>query len=330
MKRLVRLRAWVALAVLATGCRGLPPAPTYEAPIAGASGAFVVYGDSRPRMAAEVWRDDATPGRLAVIARIAELRPDFALNSGDLVAQGADRNDWAQYDRETAPIRDAGVPMFAGLGNHDLAGDESEALRNARARFPSLGRLRSFTLDEPTGVPGASVRLVVIDTNFRAREDDDAEELTAWLRTTLDAAERDPGVRDVLLVTHHPPFTNAAMHGPSLWVRETALGMAKSHWKVRAIISGHVHSYERFRDGNAGEHVDCIVSGGGGAPLVTLNRDQPAYRDLYDGPRGHNILVIRTGPPLTIEAQVLTEDGRWEVVDRIVPGRRRFFSGSPH
>ena len=315
------LLAVVLVLLTAGACGSLPVPPVYEAapgtPLSTERGFFVLYGDARPRLALEVWRDDATEGRLAVIARIAELRPDFAVNSGDFVAQGADPADWAQFDREAAAIRANDIPLYAGLGNHDLAGDEGRALRNARSRFPSLRGRRAYTLDY------GATRLVVLDTNLRSMPGNERDDEAAWLRTTLDAAEQDAAVREVLLVTHHPPFTNATAHEPSQWVRNVVLAIAHEHPKVSAIVSGHVHSYERFRSAPVTGHaIDCIVSGGGGAPLVPLRDEDRAYQDLYDGPggdrpRGHHILVVRPGNPTTVEVQMLTKPGQWEVVDRV-------------
>jgi hypothetical protein len=305
--------ALLVAAALGPGCGSVvaAPVPVYEGAVDDDRADFVVYGDSRPRLAAEVWRDDATEGRLAVIARIADLRPALALHSGDLVAQGADPCDWALFDRENAVLRERGVPLFAGLGNHDLCGDEDQALLNARRRFPSLRARRWYTLDH------AGVRLVVLDTNLRSMPTGDRDAEAAWFRDALAAAEDDPAVRDVLVVTHHPPFTNAALHEPSRWVRETILAAAAACPKVRAFISGHAHTYERFRSGA----IDCIVSGGGGAPLVPLRSGVHEFQDLYDGPRGHHVLVVRPGSPTTIDVDMLVAPRRWETVDHVVLSR---------
>jgi calcineurin-like phosphoesterase family protein len=306
----VRLARLLLALILAAGCAAGLPVPVYEGAIDDAAGPFVLYGDSRPRLAGEIWRDDSTEGRLAVLAHLAELRPAFALNSGDLVAQGSHASDWAQLDRETAALRESGVPLFAGLGNHDLAGGAEDALYHVRRRFPSLRARRWYTLDH------AGVRLVVLDTNLDATAAEERDAEFAWFVETLDAAERDSAVRDVIVVSHHPPFTNAPWHEPSGWVRDTLLPAAAAHGKVRAFVSGHAHTYERFRSGA----IDCIVSGGGGAPLVPPRKDRRDYPDLYDGPRGHHVLLVRPGTPTTIEVQMLVAPGRWEVVDRVVLG----------
>lgn len=319
--------AVLATVVLATGlclpgCGSAPP-PVYEAPIGQDRGFFVIYGDSRPRILSEMGREDTSQSRLALLNRLTELRPDFALHSGDMVANGADGGDWEQLDRETYMLRSRGVPFYAGLGDQDLMGGEDMAMTHVVRRFPSLSGSRRYTLDHE------GIRIVVVDTSVRSKSGPEQEAEAAWFAETLDAAEKDPAVRDVIVVSHHPPCTNEVDHESSPWVRAAFLDPARAHPKVHAFVSGGSHTYERFR--SAG--IDCIVSGGGGAPLVPLVKERPIYTDLYQGPRKHHFLIVRPGTPATIEVEMLTSKGKWEVVDKVVlgapPGAPRASGGTP-
>lgn len=312
LRRLLRCLAILAVALVAAvaaGCASTPRPIPCDGPISDEPATFILCGDARPRLAVEIWRERSDAERVAVMARMAAERPAFVLNTGDLVTQGDSRTDWARFDREMAVLRDAGVPCFAGLGNHDLAGDEDSALRNFFARFPTLGRRRNFVLRH------RDCAIVQLDTNYRSMQIPDRETQAAWLTKTLDELQADAGVRLVVLATHHPPFTNVALHEPSGWVRDTLLPIAAARPKVRAVVSGHAHTYERFRSGT----IECFVSGGAGAPLVgTRPREEWRYDDLHDGPRRfHYLRCIHRDDALDIEVDMLLPDGRWDVVDRV-------------
>ena len=76
------------------------------------------------------------------------------------------------------------------------------------------------------------------------------------------------------------------------------------------MITGHVHSYERFeRDGKA-----FIVSGGGGGPRAALEvgSDRRHADDLYEGPSLRSFHYLSVAPlqgGVAIEAIGLREDG---------------------
>ena len=128
-----------AVATLAAvGCTSTPRPAVLDGAVRPEIDHFVLCGDSRPRLFGEIWRDVADVERRAVFAKLENEGPAFVLNTGDLVTQGDSRSDWARFDAETQGLRDAGIPYFAGLGNHDLAGDDASARLNFFARFPTL------------------------------------------------------------------------------------------------------------------------------------------------------------------------------------------------
>jgi len=293
-------------------CRSVAAPVPCSGEIEDRSGVFVLYGDTRPRLAAEVWRESSDRERLLVVDAIAAERPDFVLNSGDLVGRGESPWEWARFDAEIAPLQEAGIPYYASLGNHDLSGDDAHALHNFFARFPHLRGRRWYE------VRHRALALIVLDTNLRNLDAAQRRDQLEWLHDRLAAAEADPGVRWVMVVTHYPPYTNATLHGPSAWVREHVLGAARTHPKLAAVVAGHVHSYERFAEPlPGGRQLHVLVSGGGGAPLVSLRRDGP-FPDLYSGPRSFHYLRVTLSPDqLLLETVMLLPGDRWEVVDTV-------------
>lgn len=281
--------------------------PAYAQEIAGAPMPVrgVMFGDTRGRARLEFWRQDGRPVRPRVLEAIAAEAPAFVINSGDAIFDAADEAAWEAFDADHAAILARGIPYRLAYGNHEYVGRREEAERNLHARF---GELRHWT-----DVRISNLLVVILDSNFDAMGAERVREQNVWLDERLEAAEEDLAIARVILVFHHPPFTNSSVHHPDEEAREHFFGRARSHPKVRAIWTGHVHSYEHF----VVEGIHCVVSGGGGAPPTTLDVEEPEFDDLYDGPavRGfHYAVVTIRDDRVDVEVKML-QNGEWSVVD---------------
>jgi len=281
--------------------------PSYEVRLApSANRKFVVFGDSRRTLTAEFWRKQYDAERALVIRALAGEDPAFILNTGDLVSHGADPEDWRVFHSDNRPIFDKKIPYYAGLGNHEYYGDNDRALANYFALFPHLEGRKWYE------IRFAPVLLIVLDSNFDELERWEVEAQGKWFVKQLEAAERDASIRHVLLTCHHAPYTNSLIHGDSLPVQEYFV--SRKTPKVRAFITGHVHSYERFvRDG-----VQFVVSGGGGAPLTAVDVEAPEHKDEYKGPAYRSFHYLRftvNGDRLACDVVMLQDDKSWKRVD---------------
>src|SRR4051812_36578311 len=101
---------------------------------------FVIYGDLRTTNPANT-KDTDPVRRMALINKIAGEQPGFVAITGDLVLNGGNAMDWAEWDKETKPW--SGLQVFPILGNHDVRGGES-ALPNFFQRFPQLQNNRYY------------------------------------------------------------------------------------------------------------------------------------------------------------------------------------------
>ena len=324
------LAPWSIAVVFAAGlgaCRGTrlssggAPAPaatdetprpfTAPLPVLRTPARVVIYGDSRPKIALEVWREDATEPRRAVIAKIAAEHPDLVVHSGDLVRTGSSAPEWAFFDREMAPLRDARIPFYPALGNHEYVGERGAATANFTARFPRLAGRRWYDL-----LVGP-LAIVVVDTNLDDLPSAAVEEECAWYLARLAAFDADPAVRGVFVVGHHPPQTNATVHGPSAAVRARFLEPLKRSAKGKAIFSGHVHAYERFLE----DGVHLVVSGGGGAPRMQV-REGLRAPDLFQGPpvRPFHVCLVTVEEHRAVVDVLMLDDvtGAWSKGDGFV------------
>jgi hypothetical protein len=233
---------------------------------------FAVIGDLQETSRLEFWREDNREERARLVRRIAEDMPSFVVLLGDLVFDGSSPRHWSRFDAVVAPLREAGVPMVPILGNHDYWWDRSKGLAHYLERFPELhgNRWHRRRFD--------SLELVFLDSNVAAHTGADWNEQLRWFSGVLEDADADASCRGTLVFVHHPPFTNSAVTRGSGVVRRSFVEPFVRAAKTRAMLSGHVHSYERFERGGK----MFVVSGGGGGPRVELVAERRSrHRDLY-------------------------------------------------
>ncbi len=234
--------------------------PSLETPFT-----FVAYGDSRFHDPKDVEAANP-PVRQTLVKAIADLHPAFITFTGDIVYNGNDADDWKVWDGETAAFRDNHIPVYPALGNHDLHGNERDALRNYFERFPDLKNSRFYS------VRAANILMLVLDSSL----DESSGAQGDWLKAKLDAVPFD--VDFVLLMFHHPPYTSSSdrkMYGGGHSARSSEQNLAKMlearqpHTRARFVVfSGHVHNYERHEHGG----VTYFVSGGAGAHAYPIER----------------------------------------------------------
>jgi len=273
-------------------------------PLPAVSGRFAVLGDLQRTSRLEFWRESNTEESRRLVAEIAARGPDFVVGLGDLVFRGSSRRDWAWFDALTAPLRDADIPFLPILGNHDYWACRGPALRNAFARFP---RLRASRWYRETYGP---LLLVFLDSNERALGAAAWREEAAWLGAELARADEEKAVKGVVVLVHHPPYTNSTVTGDEVHVQRALVPPFAAARKTLAMISGHVHSYERFVRGGK----TFLVAGGGGGPRVRLASGAARRHadDVFDGPEVrpfHFLLCRPAASGLEVEVVGLEKGG---------------------
>jgi Icc-related predicted phosphoesterase len=303
---------YVALCAVCCGCSSYTAAPPFTGVIkeTGRPLRVVVYGDNRSRHPMEFWLKDTTRARQRVAYRIAQIRPDAVINTGDIVDRGASAGAWKVFDEENAWLRRMGVPYYPVLGNHEYQGGPVEdALENYFARFPYLDNKRWYELRI------GPVVFLMLDSNFGEMTEEEARSQLTWLQASLTDCERDPNVKMTVIATHHPPFTHSRNEYPSAKVTHLVLPLIGGHSKCKLFFSGHSHSYERFRVGG----LHYIVTGGGGAPL-DFTEEAVFPEDLYEGGtirRFHYCLMTFYKRECSIEMFEMQPDASWVVRDSV-------------
>lgn len=303
----------IGLAVSSLSGRAPLPAPKAFAsvlPPYHAGARFAVVGDVQPTGWIEFWRESNPVERRLLLTAVAAERPDFVVFTGDLVFDGSSAAQWAELDLLATPLHESAIAAFAVLGNHDYWGGGRG--RRFFDRFPEMAGQNRLVL------AFGPVRLVLLDSNVGEMT---APEWTAqrrWVEDTLASFDSDPSVGGVLVVLHHPPFTNSTVTGDEPHVARDLVPPFLAARKTVAMLSGHVHSYERFR--RSGK--TFVVSGAAGGPRARLAIDDARRHpdDLFSGPalRGFEFLVVSVDDAgLEVEVRGLDKGGHvFSTIDR--------------
>ena len=213
----------------------LPPFDTVD-PMAG----FVAFGDF-----------GGGPAQGAVAAGMLQWvrdghRVDALVTTGDNVYDfGEPKYFEAQLKAPYRALQNNGRPMWATLGNHDVAGGHG-AKQLEFLDLPPLPYTKSL--------PG--VRFLFLDAN---RPGDEAQK--QWLAQQLAA----PAPPLFTVAVFHQPVFSCGLHGRTATVIEHWYPMLNSG--ATLVLTGHDHHYERNL---TAEGTTFIVTGGGGRDLYPM------------------------------------------------------------
>ncbi len=307
-RTLLLFLAVLALPLLPNASNAAPKPTPRSASADSGSFTFVAYGDTR-----------TNPVEHQIIIReIVGLRPEFVLQSGDLVADGKNPAQWQQFAEITRPFRDAHIAYYPARGNHDVgpyypnyvtepfdSGDTSHKL------FYAFTRHRN--------------RFVIVDS---MEDYDPSSRQYAWLAAELARAQKTAAHTFVMF--HEGPFS-VGPHGPTPEAQRY-LHPLFVKYKPTAVFCGHDHLYYRtVRDG-----VPYLVTGGGGAPPYRPENRQIAIpgdvyvpdtdsagkeipEEQYKASIYHAIKCEVSGPRVTMT--VIRPDG--SVIDRFTLGANK-------
>ena len=191
-----------------------------------------------------------------IVSMIMERKPDFVVNTGDMIATPGSRQDWAKFWEMSKPIT---VPYFLTVGNHDVHPKVplSEKRYKEEVDLPGNELYYSFTA-------GNSL-FVVLDSYIDDQEKRISGEQLKWLEGVFVNSQQ----KHKFVFLHHPLYTDLGKghHAhdsvdayPDSRDRLEAL-FAK--FKVDAVFAGHEHYYER----RTVDGIIHIITGGGGAPI---------------------------------------------------------------
>lgn len=168
------------------------------------------------------------------------VKYDFAIMNGDNIYSGHSSKDFQRkFEQPYADVLKAGVKFYACLGNHD----DPDIERNYG--LYNMGGERFYTFSK------GDVQFFVLDSNYM-----DPHQM-GWLNDQLSKSK----AKWKIAYFHHPLFTAAKYHGPSMDLRAQLMPVF-TRYGVNVVFYGHEHVYERikpqqgiyfFLEGNSGQ-----------------------------------------------------------------------------
>lgn len=177
-------------------------------------------------------------GRVVTEILAEQSRPAGALVDGDLSLNTGEAGDYATLARLISPLRDAGVPLWLALGNHDH-----------RERFwagvPDSRRTAGELADRQAAmIPAGRANWFVLDSLDRTNVTPGVlgPAQLRWLEGALDAHAGKPA----LVMVHHNP--NGPGNKNGLTETEALMAILRPRRHVKAHFFGHSHRWNIERD----------------------------------------------------------------------------------
>lgn len=271
---------------------------------------FVFIGDTQGTSLLEFWRESNKNKTPHLIAEIARLNPAFVINLGDLVFCATNKSQWKRFDQAHQPLLNKDIPYFPLPGNHEYWCKPEKSFERYFQRFPYLERKKwySFRFN--------SVGVILLDSNFSKLSPDEISRQQQWYEKKLTELNKDEEIDYIVVCCHNPPFTNSKVVKADGEVKKRFVKPFLTTAKSVVFLSGHCHSYEKFKQ----EGRYFIVSGGGGGPRqkLTINKKKRPFDDLYNGPakRFLHFCQVHIEPEgLTVKVIKLKKNLRFELAD---------------
>jgi|GEM_PF-899801 len=224
---------------------------------------FIVFGDTRSNKdAVEPVTDDQIQKLQGVhqriVKQIVDLKPEFIMQTGDLIKDNSVEADWTMYDRVTQPLRDAKIPFYPSRGNHD-AKAEPPSGKGYTAHVSSPFDSGDIKTKFYYAFSRHNNRFIVVDSMQSYAP---GTEQYAWLEDELKKSQ--DKATNTFVMFHESPYSV----GPHAVQDEAMITRAYLcplfvKYKPRAVFCGHDHLYYRTKR----EGITYIVTGGGGAPV---------------------------------------------------------------
>lgn len=157
-------------------------------------------------------------------------RPVAIVATGDLV----DRGEPEEYAELKTILSEVEIPLYLGVGNHDLRGPFFDA-------FPAPMAQRDKHGFAQYAVEFGDLRLVMVDTLDEGKNDGAfCQKRAKWLKDTLNKRKS----MATVVAIHHPPIMSGIQwmdpNPQSEWIQRLA-GVLKDAKQVRSVICGHMH-----------------------------------------------------------------------------------------
>ncbi len=234
-----------------------------------------------------------------IMEDIVKQKPNALFILGDVTMLSYKNKKWKDMDRYLLQCREAGIPVAAVLGNHDVMAFASKGQAQFQKRFPQHILTGYFQVVDSIGV-------VLLNSNFSKMSKEEIQKQQTWLTTTLDGMDHRPDIKTIIVTCHHAPYTNSKIVGCSKEVEQNFVVPFLQSRKCRLFITGHAHAFEHFQKTGR----DFLTIGGGGGIHQPLNTSPSRLHDLAEDykPMFHYLKIKRVKSELTVTSYYLKDD----------------------
>jgi predicted MPP superfamily phosphohydrolase len=241
-------------------------------------------------------------GRDSLFTDMLRQKPSWVFLLGDLVSSGRNSKEWRPIDTLLSRLSGMGARAYAIPGNHEYIFNAAKGIANFKTRFPA---------DPVTGycVTADSIVLVMLNSNFSELNHDEVLLQRQWYQRTMDSLEKDPSVKAIAVCTHHAPYTNSTVVGPSKETIDQFGPLFFSSSKAKLFLSGHSHNVEFFEP-KPGKFF-LVLGGGGGLAQPLLPAQKARIVDLIKQdkkPLYFYIILRREGGALVVKSRGVGRD----------------------
>jgi hypothetical protein len=173
--------------------------------------------------------------------------PETVFINGDLAFNSGEKIDYAAVVGLLQPLREAGMPVHLGMGNHDSRENFWQVLRASKTVQPRLpGR-------QATIVRMEQANWFVLDSLIKTLTTPGllGEEQRMWLAGALDANANKPAI---IMIHHQPGPLSAGKPGGGLEDAAELFAILRPRRQVKAYFFGHTHHWN-VRQDESGIHL---------------------------------------------------------------------------
>jgi hypothetical protein len=233
--------------------------------------------------------DSNEEARDALFANIILQHPQDLFMLGDLTSKGSKEKVWAPLDTFLHSLKRTNTSVYAIPGNHEYMGKSSKGLQLFKQRFQEQW-LYGYCVNID------SLAMVMLNSNFKQLGEKQLSKQLKWYRIKMDSLDADPGIKAIIVCTHHAPFTNSDVVNPSQKVLDSIVPTFENSKKSKLFISGHSHNLEYF-PGKNGKHF-LVIGGGGGLRQSLKPMEERKSTDLCnqdEKPRFFYLVIEKNG-----------------------------------
>ncbi|MEN9685692.1 MAG: hypothetical protein RLZZ28_1478 [Bacteroidota bacterium] len=264
--------------------------------------AFVFVSDTQAPLGIETilqkrhFNEEATK---LIFKEILLQKPETVFILGDVVSLGYTEKKWKKIDEVLDTLRKKGIKVKAILGNHDIMIKPKKGEAQFQKRFPDEKNTGYYSITDSIGV-------ILLNSNFGMLSPDQIKQQQAFYEETIRKMDADPGILQVIVTCHHPPFSNSKKAGSDKEVEERFLPEYYRSAKAGLFITGHAHVFQHFIVNNK----NFLTLGGGGGLHHAVKKGRTEIKNFSESynPEFHYLFVQRTGNGLNLVSRKLNDD----------------------